>query len=167
MKALIPNRLFVAGFLAGVVVLAAFAWFLGPKVISHQEDPLTGRRRFVTEWLGATIYSRVEENEVSRWADQHSIKGIYPAQYGWSGVSHYHRRWGGRDAIGCGGGYGVVQLIFHGYIKLDGSSREETLQKYQADLIENWKQHSSLQPTLKEWSHRARGTNSEMSVATP
>ncbi len=165
MKALIPSRSAVVGFVVGVVTLAAFAWFFGPKVVSHQEDPLTGRRRIVTEWLGATIYVRVDENEVSRWADQHSIKAIYPGQYGWSGVSHYHRRWGGRDSIGCGGGYGVVQLIFHGYIKLDGSSREETLQKYQTELIENWKQHSSLLPAVKEWSRGTRYTNMIVSPA--
>jgi len=167
MKGLIPNRLIIVGFLAGVIFLTAFAWFFGPKVINQQEDPVTGRTREVTEWLGATIHIRVEENEVSRWADQHSVAGIYPGQYGWSGITTYNRRWLGRTSIGCGGGYGVPLWIFRGDLKLAGSSREETLRLYQTELLENWKQHSSLQPALKEWSHRARGTNSEPPTAAP
>jgi hypothetical protein len=164
-KSLIPNRYFVAGLIVGAITLATLAWFFGPKSISHLEDPLTGRRRYETEWLGTTMLVRVQENEVSHWADQHSIKGIYPGQYGWSGVSVQSRsRWFGRTSIGCGGGHGVVQLIFHGYIKLDGSSREETLQRYQTELIENWKQHGSLLPAIKEWS---RGTRYKNMVTNP
>jgi len=159
MKAGISIRYVTMGFLAGVMALVAFAWFFGPKISRHQEDPLTGRSRYTTEWLGATIHTRVVENETSRWADQNSISGVYPGQYGWVGVSATGRRWCGKTVIGCGGGYGVVQLIFHGAIKLDGGSREETLQKYQTELIENWKEHSSLLPAIKEWSRGTRHTN--------
>lgn len=158
MKALIPNRSSVFGFLAGVLALAAFAWFLGPKVSRHEEDPLTGRLRSTTEWLGATIHTRIEENEVSRWADQHSIAGIYPGQYGWSGVSTTDRRWFGRTSIGCGG-YGVPIQIFHGTIKREGLSREEVLRKYQTELIESWKRSHSFQPVMEEWARGNRSTD--------
>ncbi len=162
MKSLIPNRSVVSGFLAGVVALAAFAWFFGPKVNRHEEDPLTGRTRDTIEWLGATIYTHVEENEVSRWADQHSIKGIYPAQYGWSYVTTQHRRWFGRGSIGCGG-YGIPIRIYRGEIKLDGVSKEGTLRKYQTALVENWKRSQSFLPVMEEWVRSARLKNSNAS----
>lgn len=159
MKTWISIRSVTLGFLAGVVTLVAFAWFFGPKIVSDQEDPLTGRRRFETKWLGATIISRVEENEVSRWADQHSIKGIYPAQYGWSGVSTSFRQWFGRCGIGCGG-YGIPHRIFSGEIKLEDNSREEVLQKYQLELVENWKRTHSFLPVMEDWSRRGGQVNS-------
>lgn len=134
MKAGISIRYITIGFLAGVATLSAFAWFFGPKVVSHQEDPLTGRQLFEPVWLGATIHTRVEENEVSRWADQHSIKGIYPAQYGWSCVSISDRQWFGRTGIGCGG-YGIPHRIFKGEIKCEPYNREETLQMDRSGIM--------------------------------
>jgi hypothetical protein len=161
MRTLIPNRSVVIGFLTGMMTLAAVAWFCGPKVTRHEEDPLTGRIRHTTEWLGATFYSRVEETEVSRWANPNSLKAIYPGQYGWSIVSSTHRNWFGSTWIACGGGYAIPLWIFRGDIKLDGFSREELLRKYQTELVENWKQNGSLLPTVKDWSRSIQVTNTE------
>ena len=152
---LMPNRQFVIGFLTGVMALLAVAWFWVLKVNRHEEDPLTGRNRYTTEWLGAIIHTRVAENDVSRWVDQHSIRGIYPGQYGWSPVTTSHRRWFGPTSIGCGGS-GVPLWIFRGEIRADGLSKEELLQKYQTELIDNWKRTQSFLPVMQEWAKRAQ-----------
>ena len=161
MKGPISIRDLIIGFLVGVVTLAVIAWFYGPKVSSLEEDPLTGRHQSTIKWLGATIDSHVVENEVSRWADKHSIQGIYPARYGWIHISSSWRGWFNKGGVGCMGGFDLPGRIFREQIKLDGLTKEEALRKYQTELVENCKQSRSYFPVIEEWGRKAQAKDSE------
>ena len=161
MKGPISIRDLIIGFLVGVVALAVIAWFYGPKVSSLEEDPLTGRHQSTIKWLGATIGRHVVENEVSRWADKHSIQGIYPARYGWILVTTSSRGWFDRGEIGCKGGYDLPGRIFREQIKLDGLTKEEALRKYQTELVENCRQSRSYFPVIEEWGRKAQAKDSD------
>src|SRR5688572_18971891 len=126
-------RSFLAGALVAWLVPLAIAWMWGPRSKVDYEDPLTGRTKQTATWLGITLFDRIEENDVSKWADGNSISGSYPAQYGWSPVTSEHSGWFTGSAIACGG-HGIPGRIQRGEIAVEGLTPEATLRKYQAEL---------------------------------
>jgi hypothetical protein len=104
-------------------------------------------------WMGLTLYSHVEENEVSKWAERNSLPGVYPAQYGWSPVSSHSSRWFDSTKH-ARGGYGIPAGIYREALKIEGLVREETLQKYQAELIAAYHEHGSTLGIQKRWRER-------------
>lgn len=144
----------VAGAFLVLTILTTLAWFCGPKQSSLEEDPLTGRHRHTVVWLGTVVRERVEEDDVSQWADQNSIGSIYPAQYGWTFVSGERRSWFGPTAAGDGGS-GVPQLIYKGDIEMEGLTREQILQVYQEELVGYWQEHKSTRAIQENWRRKA------------
>jgi hypothetical protein len=144
-------RTFICGLLLGSLVPLAAAWFFGPKFAATYEDPLTGRRKHESIWVGLTLSNQVEENEVSRWADRHSIPDIYPGRFGWTPITRTERRWFSASSIACGGGYDIPKRIFDGKIAMDGLTREEILQRYQADIVAAYAEHASTTGAQRKW----------------
>jgi hypothetical protein len=93
----------------------------------------------------------VEESEVPRWADRHSIRGTYPARYGWTVITRTERGWFSASCVGCGGGFEIPKRIFDGRIAIDGLTREEILQRYQADIEAVFTEHHSTTAAQWKW----------------
>ena len=144
-------RSFVAGVIFGCLVPFAVAFFGGPRSAATYEDSLTGRYLRESTWLGMTLCHRVEENEVSQWADRNSIEGSYPAQYGWTVVTREERGWFSGSTIACGGGFNIPNQIFNGQIAIEGLTREETLRRYQAELVASFNEHGSIIGAQRKW----------------
>jgi hypothetical protein len=144
-------RAFICGLSLGCLVPLAVACFWGPKSETSYEDPLTGRRKRESNWLGLALSNQVDEDEVSRWADRNSIPGTYPARYGWTVISRTQRGWFSPSWIACGGGFDIPKRIFHKEIAIDGLTREETLQRYQTELVAAYTEHHSTIAAQRKW----------------
>lgn len=142
--------MFFAGVAIAWLVPLAVAYRYGPKSHTSYEDPLTGRTKEESIWLGITLSSRIDKNEVAEWADRHSIEGIYSAKYGWLVSSTSQRWWFTGSMIGCGG-YGIPYRIYRGGIAIPGLTREETLQKYQTECVLAYEEHGSLMGVQDRW----------------
>jgi hypothetical protein len=105
--------------------------------------------------MGWTLYTQVEESPVSKWAEQNSLPGVYPVQYGWSVVTSTRSRWFDSPMIACGG-FGIPGRIQRGEIMVDGLTQEETLQRYQAELIAAFNEHGSTLGVQRKWSQNKK-----------
>jgi hypothetical protein len=143
------------GFLAACGTLLLVAALGGPLSRTTMEDPLTGRLRHTTEWIGITLYDKIEENDVSAWADANSVAGTYPAQYGWSPVTREYRGWFTGMTIACGG-FGIPGRIYRGEIALAGLAPQQTLQQYQSELAAAYGVHGSTIGVQKSWSKQIK-----------
>ena len=142
---------FFAGVALGCLVPYALASFYGPKSDTTYEDPLTGRRKYESIWLGTTLSERIEESEVSRWADRNSAPGIFYGQYGWNRITREERDWFTSTSIACGRFHDIPELIFRKKIVIDGLTPEEVLQKYQGEIVAEYQEHVSIIGTQKKW----------------
>jgi hypothetical protein len=147
---------FLAGFLTAWLIALWVVWFFGPRLKVTAVDPLTGRLKYTDTLLGVTLVERVDENDVSKWAEQHSILGIYAGQYGWTQVSGEGREWFSGTMIGCGG-YNVPALIHGRNLTIDGLTPEQTLQKYQTELVAYFREHGSTNGVESRWSKIVKG----------
>lgn len=148
-------RMFFAGVAVAWLVPLAVAYRYGPASHTDYEDPLTGRTKRESIWLGITLSSKVEVGEVAEWADRNSLSGMYPAKYGWSVSSTSVRWWFTGTLIACGG-YGIPYRISDGQIVVPGLTREETLQKYQAECVTAYEEHGSLMRIQEKWFKLAK-----------
>jgi hypothetical protein len=146
---------FLAGVAVAWIIPLAVAAVWGPRTRMTYEDPMTGRARHTATWLGMTLYDRVEENEVSKWADVNSVAGTYPARYGWSPVTTEQSDWFTGMSIGCGG-HGIPGRIQRGEIAEKGLTPEQTLRKYQTELAAAFTEHSSTAGVQKNWLETAK-----------
>ena len=143
---------FFAGIALGCLLPYALAFFYGPKSDTFYEDPLTGRRKRESIWLGVTLSDQIEENEVSKWADQNSAPGIYYAQYGWTQITREERGWFTSASIACGGGHDIPARIFRKEIAIKGLTSGEALQKYQGEIVTEFQEHYSTIGTQQKWA---------------
>lgn len=141
-------------FAIAVVLALALAFVFGPYNDASYEDPLTGRHKSEVVWMGLRMHHRIEENEVSKWADQCSVPEIKPLQFGWSDRFSSERGWFTGTTVYCDGGYGIPERIFRGYIVVDGQSKRETLQSYQNDLAEEYYLRGSTELVQRRWAWR-------------
>lgn len=137
--------------LIGLLIPLALAYFFGAKSETTYEDQMTGRLKHESNWIGLMLYEKIEENEVSKWADNNSLQGLYPAQYGWTAVSSHGRGWFSSTEIACGGGHAIPLWIFMGKIKMDGLTREEVLKRYQTEVIALYNEHHSIESAERIW----------------
>lgn len=149
-------RMFFAGVATAWIIPLVVAFFAGPRYSSTCMDPLTGRVKHTETWIGLTLYDRIEENEVSKWADRNSIPGIYPGQYGWSHVTSTGREWFSRSWIACAGGLDIPARIYRSDIVIEGLTREETLQRYQTELVAYYREHGSTHGIERKWLQRTK-----------
>lgn len=148
--------IFFIGLVAGWITLLGVAYRYGARSSSMHTDPLTGRVKVTKTWIGFSLDDRIVENEVTRWADQNSIPGIYPGQYGWSHVTSSEKEWFSGTCIGCSGSLDIPGRIFRGEIVIDGLTREEVLQQYQADVVASCRQPQSTRTVEFQWSDKGK-----------
>jgi len=155
----LDRRAFSFGVAFGCLASIGFVLFFGPKSTTSYEDPLTGRHKQESTWLGFTYYSQIQENDVSRWADKNSIPQVYAGKYGWSHASSTRCGWFTGTTIACGG-HGVPSRIMRGTIRVDGLTQEQALQQYQAELVTAFKEHGSTIGVQRMWVQKSNPTNS-------
>lgn len=144
-------QMFFAGVAVAWLIPLAVAYQYGPRTSVDYEDPLTGRSKYESTWLGLTTSSRTVETPESAWADLHSIPGTYPAKCGWIKSSYSQNSWFSGTLVACGG-YGIPYRIYHGQIVIEGLTREQTFEKYQTECVEAYHEDRSLWKVQDRWA---------------
>jgi hypothetical protein len=110
--------------IAFVVALTLFAF--GPLEQRSSVCQYCGRGHYETWRLGIKTWDKVVERESSAWVDT-----IHPdhSQHIWGWTSTYHRRWFGRNSVGCGG-IDTVGQLFSVRDKIGDAKARELLARY-------------------------------------
>lgn len=145
------------GLLIGLLIPLGIAYYQGPRSTTFAVDPLTGRHKVESTWLGITTKSEITETPVSVWADQHGLPKLVPGNAGWVGVTMSKRSWFGGEFNACWGRGGqVIPAIMDGRLHVDGQTPEETFRQYQGEYIAAHRESGAGWTVLKPWLARIK-----------